>query len=57
MKGNPSEAHKKPSYSSNYSVPKGSDDFGVNQRGQYPKKPIDMSLKTFSRTEQTQEGK
>lgn len=57
MKGNPSSAMKKPSYASNYSVPKGSDEFGVNERGQYPKKPMNMTLKTFSRTEQTQEGK
>lgn len=57
LKGNPSSASKKPSYASNYSAPKGSDQFGENMRGQYPVKPMDMTLKQYSRTEQTQEGK
>lgn len=57
LKGNPSAAGKKPSTASNYSIPKGSDKFGVNERGQCATKPMNMSLKKFSRTSRTQEGK
>lgn len=48
LKGNPSAAHKKPNYGSNYTLPKGSDDFGQNNPGQYKDESANLGIKGLS---------